>query len=314
MPILITLPECAMETLQAIYPTVDWSRVDFYEGLPWWVIQGEPVNTSALVLPRTVSFGGFNLYLGKNTNFCDADHMATLVHEAFHVYQYTSIWGGFGLGLMRPGFIKYWQGYMNGGDDNAIEADAYEIDEAFKECYGDNGPCNCDAGGDPVFDLAALEGILACNPDLVQDELYEFQKDHWLTSLINWILGFLITAIIFILLMTIGAVVAIFICQNYDNWERKCREYREEVSEDCREWRDQGSNQCNDWATQRWQECCDWQPCRFFCRAMVWLSRVICVGYHWVANLVCQTWVLVRSTICIVFIWVMKTVTLCWWR
>lgn len=73
----IDIPDCVKELLAFLYPTVDWSRVTFYSGLPWWVASG----TSAITIPDPIGVLGYRVYLGDNTNFCDDATINTIVHE-----------------------------------------------------------------------------------------------------------------------------------------------------------------------------------------------------------------------------------------
>src|SRR5436190_1063345 len=77
--------EATMQVLRNIYPRVDWNRVDFYEGLPWFTpIVAPYVNAQAL--PQFYSFGRFRIYLRKFDE-SRAQNVADIVHEAFHVMQ-----------------------------------------------------------------------------------------------------------------------------------------------------------------------------------------------------------------------------------
>ena len=119
-----------IQLLKDLYPTVDWSRVDFYEGLPWYTpYLASYVNAQAL--PQFYSFNRFSIYLRKFDESriqCVSD----IVHEAFHVMQGMRFWNGYGIGMLR-GFTVYYgavftkYGYRN----NPFEITAYDQEFRF---------------------------------------------------------------------------------------------------------------------------------------------------------------------------------------
>src|SRR4051812_15651792 len=74
-----------MHLLADLYPGVDWKRVDFYQGLPWFTPGVAPYVT-AQALPQFYSFGRFRIYLTKFDE-TRAQCLADIVHEAFHIMQ-----------------------------------------------------------------------------------------------------------------------------------------------------------------------------------------------------------------------------------
>lgn len=119
-----------IQLLKDLYPTVDWNRVDFYEGLPWYTpYLASYVNAQAL--PQFYSFNRFSIYLRKFDESriqCVSD----IVHEAFHVMQGMRFWNGYGIGMLR-GFTVYYgavfakYGYRN----NPFEISAYDQEFRF---------------------------------------------------------------------------------------------------------------------------------------------------------------------------------------
>jgi len=120
----IPLPS-TMQLLKDLYPKVDWSRVDFYEGLPWYTpFIASYVNAQAL--PQFYSFSRFSIYLRKFDE-SRAQCLGDIVHEGMHIVQGMHFWNGYGFGILR-GFTVYYSalfmkfGYRN----NPFEIPAYD--------------------------------------------------------------------------------------------------------------------------------------------------------------------------------------------
>lgn len=134
----ITLPDCARRTLAYLYPLDDlfplpagrashWERVDFYQGLPWW-----SMGAVAITIPDVRTSDRFSIFLGKRVDFCNPKDLSVLVHEFYHIYQYISDQNGVGSGSFRPGFIAYFQKWVqNGYRKSPFEEDAHAFDQRF---------------------------------------------------------------------------------------------------------------------------------------------------------------------------------------
>lgn len=126
----ITPLPSTMQLLKDMYPTVNWNRVDFYEGLPWYTpYLASYVNAQAL--PQFYSFNRFSIYLRKFDESriqCVSD----IVHEAFHVLQGMRFWNGYGLGMLR-GFTVYYGAvfFKHGYRQNPFEIAAYDHEFLF---------------------------------------------------------------------------------------------------------------------------------------------------------------------------------------
>jgi hypothetical protein len=169
----IDLPDCAKQLLQVVYPTVDWTRVTFYCGLP----KGTSSNTAGMTFPDPDSFSNYRVYL-KNADFCvdtgdDDDPISTLIHEAFHVQQYMcGIGRGYGIGLLRPGFFNYQACCINGYDNNPFEQAAIAQEKRFgvhRRKYKLK-ICEC-ANGTPLFNASALDFLVRCETEPSEDSL-----------------------------------------------------------------------------------------------------------------------------------------------
>ena len=119
-----------MQLLKDLYPTIDWTRVHFYEGLPWFTPLIAPY-VNAQALPHFYSFSRFNIYIRKFDESriqCVSD----IVHEAFHVLQAMKFWKGYGLGIIR-GFTIYYSAVFakHGYRNNLFEITAYDQEFRF---------------------------------------------------------------------------------------------------------------------------------------------------------------------------------------
>jgi hypothetical protein len=124
--------------LKALYPGIDWNRVDFYEGLPWFTPTVAPYVT-AQMLPRFYSFGGYRIYL-KKFDESRAQCLADIVHEAFHLLQAMHFKRGYGLGFTRLWMVHYLALFFKYGyRQNPFEIPAYEQEYRFLEYCAKHG-------------------------------------------------------------------------------------------------------------------------------------------------------------------------------
>jgi hypothetical protein len=119
-----------MKLLKDLYPSVDWDRVDFYEGLPWFTPFIAPYVT-AQALPQFYSFGRFRIYL-KKFDESRAQCLADIVHEGLHVLQGMHFWKGYGLGIIR-GFTVYYCAlfFKHGYRNSPLEIPAFDQEFRF---------------------------------------------------------------------------------------------------------------------------------------------------------------------------------------
>ncbi len=94
------------EILQQLYPKVDWRKVRFCKGLPWFL---SPRSASAIVMPGTWNISDINVYFIKYQPE-NPRGLSTIVHEGFHVLQYSDM--GKGIGLMRRFLVHYLADYF----------------------------------------------------------------------------------------------------------------------------------------------------------------------------------------------------------
>jgi len=119
------------ELLAAIYPTIRWDRVTFYEGLPGWV---QRFTHGAITLPDPLSTRGIHVFVAEGKwNPCTPRGLGLLVHECFHVLQFQERLKGVGLGPLRVFALQYLaRALFEGGDrNNHYEKPAYAQEDAF---------------------------------------------------------------------------------------------------------------------------------------------------------------------------------------
>src|SRR5436190_6851302 len=102
-----------IQLLKDLYPNVNWNRVDFYEGLPWFTPAVAPYVTCQ-ALPQFYSFSKFRIYI-KKFDESRAQCLADIVHEAFHVMQAMHFAKGYGLGFFRVWMLYYVAVFMKHG-------------------------------------------------------------------------------------------------------------------------------------------------------------------------------------------------------
>lgn len=327
----ITMPECVMELLGFLYPTVDWSRVDFYSGLPWWT-----AGASAITIPDPVSLGRFRIHMGNLTDPCSPTTMRVIVHEAFHVLQFMSFNSGYGFGMFNPGFVAYLGCFFrnffgrvfslrfrnlvsSSYAENPFEIEANDQEGRFRRCYENLHVHVCDcSSGVPVFQESALQDLAACDPTLVKRE---YEAPRCGTSLFSFLLGLLIGIVAFF-----AYIFDLLKCQHIPVLRKECSKWAEATRRTCAEWRDhgyslcskwedqgyeacdewadQGYSTCSQWADQGYYKCCDWWPCSWLCKALVWISNLVCVVTIWVSKMVCVVTVWVTKWVCVATIWI----------
>jgi hypothetical protein len=160
--------------LETIYPTVDWGRVDFYEGLPWFSPLIAPYVT-AQALPAFYSFGRFRIYLLRFDEE-RAQCLSDIVHEGFHILQAMQFAKGYGFGLCR-GFTIYYTALFvkHGYRYHPFEVPAYDQEYRFLERCEEQGI----HGIKPKVSKAAL-GRVASEPGLMfRDFPYRYRENRW---------------------------------------------------------------------------------------------------------------------------------------
>ncbi len=124
--------ETTMKVLKTLYPNIDWKRVDFYEGLPWFTPAVAPY-VNAQALPQFYSFSKYRIYL-RTFDETRPQNVADIVHEAFHVMQAMHFGKGYGVGFFRIWMIYYIAVFFKHGyRQNPFEVPAYDQEFRFMQ-------------------------------------------------------------------------------------------------------------------------------------------------------------------------------------
>src|SRR5690554_7395623 len=82
-PAELIIPTHVLYLLRSIYPEVNWEKVKFHNGLPWFTSTFSSW-TSAIVLPSTFGCSKISVYF-KNFDPDSCAGLSIIVHEGFHV-------------------------------------------------------------------------------------------------------------------------------------------------------------------------------------------------------------------------------------
>jgi hypothetical protein len=131
MPTRIHPPACLLEVFDDyFYPTIDFSRVAFFTGMPPVLGWGSQLG---LTMPAAGFTSQINVYLRESAyDPCDFEDFLLIAHELVHVLQIQqSFLGGRIPGWSVGKYVGCWTGWLvngvNGTDcDNSLEREAYE--------------------------------------------------------------------------------------------------------------------------------------------------------------------------------------------
>jgi hypothetical protein len=162
------------QLLSTIYPTINWDRVDFVEGLPWFTPFIAPYVT-AQALPSFYSFSRFRIYLRKFDE-TRAQCLADIVHEAFHVLQAMEFGKGYGIGACR-GFTIFYTAlfFKHGYRKNPFEEPAFEQEFLFLELCEKHGI----HGIEPRTNAEALKQLSNEKRLLAPDFKFRYRENKW---------------------------------------------------------------------------------------------------------------------------------------
>lgn len=347
----IEKPECVVKLLETIYPTVDWSKVKFYDGLPWFTSSFSS-GTTAITLPGTYGVNNINIYF-KDFDPCSCAGLGTIVHEGFHVLQYNDIGTG-GVGWIRLFMIQYLACCIKLGkncyDDHPMEIPAYEYEEQFLECCKklDKPICDCSTTP-PTFNQNALDQLVKDCPDLIRESSgYKYDCGFWsalLATIVVIIIAALLPVIdsIFLLaaliLLAVSSILCVLewiwnliasvlqaICNWTITWEQQCTQWAQQTIQTCIQYRDDGYNACAQYQDQGYNACAEYRDngynaCSNWAKNCCtwwpcsWLCKIfswICVAWVWVTNLVCVAWYWVTNLVCVAWYWVTSLVCIAW--
>lgn len=344
-PTEIEKPECVLRLLQKIYPTVDWDKVKFYDGLPWYTSTFAP-STVAITIPGTYGVNNIRIYF-RDFAPCSCQGLTTIVHEGFHVLQYNDIGTG-GLGWIRLFMIEYLGCTIsNGYDNNPMEIAAYEYDAQFRACCNTLEKPICDCSKDPPsFNQDALNQLIINCPTLIKENSGFKYNCGFFPAVLGVILVLLIAIllpvadlifyVITLVLILISSLLCVlewiwniivqifswlwgiivqvlsFICDWTIEWEKSCVEWTEEVIEQCTEYRDDGYEECSEYRDDGYEECSEWRE-ESYKQCCDWAPcSWFCRAWVWIVSSICIAWIWVSSLVCIAWIWVSSLVCIAW--
>jgi hypothetical protein len=127
-------PACLLEVFDDyLFPTIDFSQVSFYTGMPF--LLGDLGSQDGLTLPAPGFTSQIHVYLRESAyNPCGFDRAAfesflLIAHELVHVLQIQqSFLGGWIPGWSVGKYVGCWLGWLGNGTgcDNSLEREAYE--------------------------------------------------------------------------------------------------------------------------------------------------------------------------------------------
>lgn len=123
--------------LEQMYPKVDWSLVECYSQMPWFMYYTFAIGTA---LPSTLGSQKVHIYIRDLESMSANQRLATLVHEAYHIQQYHELNSmgkknrGFDWGYNRR-FTRYYIGWYLEGLYRALFKDKKNWSEATDAAY-----------------------------------------------------------------------------------------------------------------------------------------------------------------------------------
>ena len=159
VPTRIELPPCLLDSRRAVFPTLDFSRVVFYLGIPRGV-----AGASGFTMCSGGPGADIRIYL-KTYDPCSTATFVLVAHELVHALQIQGMVGG---GRIPGSWVTYYLshalrgGGRGGGRTNDLELEAYDFTNgrssggrgelrAFVDTHlGGAAPCSRAASGSPT--------------------------------------------------------------------------------------------------------------------------------------------------------------------
>jgi len=92
-PKQVPLEPAVIQLLSKVYPTLDFNRIYFFNGMPWFMKHAFAIG---ITLPGTYNLSGINIYL-DGCYQRSTEGLCLIVHELFHGLQYKDLHGGYGI-------------------------------------------------------------------------------------------------------------------------------------------------------------------------------------------------------------------------
>jgi hypothetical protein len=170
MPQEFFLPDCLSKVYRFLYPTLDWSRIHFFDGMPFPLSLGPQ---SGITIASVGFSPDINIYIreghyypcstGPNDGPAAHESFLLLAHELVHALQIQQMLGnGYIPGSWITKYMTCYLTSLSSDCSNEIEQEAYEYANGCPNTYGGQlrlcldaagltlvGPCNC--SGIPPF-------------------------------------------------------------------------------------------------------------------------------------------------------------------
>jgi hypothetical protein len=168
------LADSTLALLKDVYPSIDWTRVDFYEGLPWFTPYLAPFVT-AQALPQFYSFSRYSIYI-RTMDESRAQCLADIVHEGYHILQAMHFSKGYGIGFFRGLMVYYIAFYTKYGyRQNPFEIPAFEQEYRFLD-YCEKHYIH---GIEPKVPYNAFKHVTE-EPSLIfRDYPFQYKESNW---------------------------------------------------------------------------------------------------------------------------------------
>ena len=102
MPDPIDLAECLLDAYKSLFPNLDFGRVAFFRGTPWYL----PRSMTGFALPASLGIGTVNIYVREDMyEPCSKETFLLIAHELVHALQFQQ--SGPGVGLFSFGLANY---------------------------------------------------------------------------------------------------------------------------------------------------------------------------------------------------------------
>ena len=182
MPTRIMLPDCLFNAYAVLFPTLDFTRVSVFDGIPF------PYTSfvkNGITLTSGVS--DINIYLSSGLfNPCSLSSFALLGHELVHALQAQQGFLGGQLNSWIFGYTWCFFSSFSSGRGNAFEDEAYAFGAGLSACQ--LVPCACDSGGIspvPNFEAELIQrcgNLVKTKADVTLSDC--FKKSSWLWGII----------------------------------------------------------------------------------------------------------------------------------
>lgn len=179
MPDPIDLPACLLGAYKALFPTLDFRRVEFFRGTPWYL----PRSMTGFAFPASLGIGRVNIYVrGDMYDPCSKDTLLLIAHELVHALQFQQ--SGLGVGLFNFGLANYIACSLATGSyrNHPAEREAYDYADGaapigvLRRCIDSPAtilPCDCSGNHSPRPNSTFYETLVSRCPAVTKSSAIE---------------------------------------------------------------------------------------------------------------------------------------------